>query len=343
MKFPLKYRCLELSELKNGDYKLIPIRFSHRKLIMKWRNEQIYHLRQSKVLTPDMQNEYFKNDVKSFFFKDKPKNILFSFLLNERLIGYGGLVHINWVKKNAEISFIMNTKLEKDNFKILWFQFLNLLRDVSFNYLNLEKIYTYAYDLRPNVIGVFNDYGMTLEKILKNHKLKDCSTTNVYIHSINNNVSFRKINKSDKRILFNWFNDEQTRKNSFVNKRVSYQEHSKWFNNNITNKFFLGYMFYFKNVKAGFVRFTIYNDDATIGINLNPKFRGKKLSKIFLVQSTNDLFKRSSINNIIAHIKSDNIPSIKSFEGAGFIKLISSSSKTNDSRKFILRKNYAKK
>ena len=108
MKFPNKYNCLDKNEFSIGDYKIIPIRFEDRLDILKWRNEQIYHLRQDKILTKEVQDNYFREIVASIFSEKKPNQILFSYLKNQKCIGYGGLVHINWTDKNAEISFLMN-------------------------------------------------------------------------------------------------------------------------------------------------------------------------------------------------------------------------------------------
>ena len=52
---------------------------------MKWRNEQMYHLRQSKVLTLKDQN-YFKNVISKLFSKKKPNQLLFSFFKNNNFI-----------------------------------------------------------------------------------------------------------------------------------------------------------------------------------------------------------------------------------------------------------------
>ena len=49
---------------------------------------------------------------------------------NEELIGYGGLVHINWINKSAEISFLMNTKLESKYFSTHWKMFLKLIKEI---------------------------------------------------------------------------------------------------------------------------------------------------------------------------------------------------------------------
>ena len=48
--------------------------------IMKWRNEQIYHLRQKSLLTIKMQDKYFKNTISPLFNQEFPTQILFSFM-----------------------------------------------------------------------------------------------------------------------------------------------------------------------------------------------------------------------------------------------------------------------
>src|SRR5690554_7644655 len=101
------YKVLSKQVYTAGNYSLVPIRMEDRFDIMKWRNEQIYHLRQSKPLTLEDQNHYFNNIVTKLFGQEQPTQILFSCLEGDRCIGYGGLVHINWLDKNAEVSFIM--------------------------------------------------------------------------------------------------------------------------------------------------------------------------------------------------------------------------------------------
>ena len=149
------YKVLSKQTFTEGDFSIVPIRFEDRLDIMTWRNEQIYHLRQTKPLTEDDQNNYFKNVVSKLFDQEQPDQILFSFLKNGECIGYGGLVHINWVDKNAEISFIMDTELEKKKFEMIWSIYLSLIDEVAFYELKLHKVSTYAYDLRPNVYKIF--------------------------------------------------------------------------------------------------------------------------------------------------------------------------------------------
>jgi RimJ/RimL family protein N-acetyltransferase len=150
---------------------------------MKWRNEQIYHLRQQKPLTEADQNLYFDTVVSKLFDQEYPNQILFSYLEGEKCIGYGGLVHINWVDKNAEISFIMATHLEQEFFKIHWVNYLNLIEKAAFQDLNLHKLYTYAFDIRPHLYEAIESAGFKKEAILKEHCFFEENFKNVIIHS----------------------------------------------------------------------------------------------------------------------------------------------------------------
>jgi len=96
------YKVLKKQLFSIDNYSIIPIRYEDRLSILKWRNEQLYHLRQEKKLTKNDQENYFNNIVNKLFDQDRPNQILFSFLKDNICIGYGGLVHINWVNKNAE-------------------------------------------------------------------------------------------------------------------------------------------------------------------------------------------------------------------------------------------------
>jgi hypothetical protein len=178
-----KYKVLNQNIFSKGKFKIVPIRFEDRIDIMNWRNEQIYHLRQNKLITAEDQNNYFSNVVSKLFDTEQPNQILFSFLENGICVGYGGLVHINWVDKNAEISFIMETSLEKGRFDEIWSIFLNLLEQVAFNDLKLKKIFTYAFDLRPQLYQIFENSGFNQEAELKKHCYFNHEFISVKIHS----------------------------------------------------------------------------------------------------------------------------------------------------------------
>jgi RimJ/RimL family protein N-acetyltransferase len=177
------YKVLHKQKFESGNFSLIPIRFEDRLDIMKWRNEQIYHLRQKKPLTIENQEVYFKTIISKLFNQEQPNQILFSFLENNNLIGYGGLVHLNWFDKNAEISFIMNTKLEKTRFEDVWKAYLKLIEQVAFNELKFHKIFTHAFDLRPNLYPVLISAGFKEEARLDQHCFFEGKYIDVVIHS----------------------------------------------------------------------------------------------------------------------------------------------------------------
>ncbi len=182
------YKSLNEQVFEIDNYKIVPIRYQDRLEIMKWRNEQIYHLRQNKTLTREDQDKYFETVVAKLFKNEKPDQILFSYLENEICIGYGGLVHINWIDKNAEISFIMNTELETKNFEKYWGIFLYLIEQVAFTDLKLHKIFTYAFDIRPTLYEALKKAMFKEEARLKEHSLFDNTFLDVVIHSKINNL-----------------------------------------------------------------------------------------------------------------------------------------------------------
>ena len=102
------YSFLSNNKYCLNEYSLVSLREEDMELIRKWRNEQIYALRQKKILTKDEQHNYFSQVVMKSFGEDKPECVLFSFLLRNDCIGYGGFVHINWNKKHTELSFILS-------------------------------------------------------------------------------------------------------------------------------------------------------------------------------------------------------------------------------------------
>ena len=177
------YKALNKQIFEVDIYKLVPIRHEDRYDIMQWRNEQIYHLRQAKPLDTESQNHYFNNVIANLFEKENPDQILFSYLENGKCIGYGGLVHINWIDKNAEISFLINTEVDSVNFRLHWSNFLQLIERISFQDLKLHKIYTYAFNLRPRLYEVLELNGFLKEATLKEHCFFDEKFIDVIIHS----------------------------------------------------------------------------------------------------------------------------------------------------------------
>lgn len=148
-----------------------------------WRNQQMNILRQSRLLTDEDQIKFYKK-VKS----DK-NQILFSVLdENEEIIGYCGIVHIDWENSRGEISFVLKTGLEskRSQYKKLFSETLRELTDYSFAVLKLHKIYTETFSFRKFHISILEECGFELEGRLRDQVFKKGRFTDSLIHSVIN-------------------------------------------------------------------------------------------------------------------------------------------------------------
>lgn len=166
------YKCLSKNTFRDKQgYQLTSLRLSDIQLIRQWRNSQVDILRQVGQLSVDDQIQYYENVVKPSFEEIKPRQILFSFLLNDDCIGYGGLTYIDWNSKRGEVSFLVNSTRvqDKNQYRMDFIHFLNLLCEVSFNELNFHRIYTEVYAFRKEHLEILEEFGFKLEGILKEH------------------------------------------------------------------------------------------------------------------------------------------------------------------------------
>ena len=168
---PTAYRILRRNDYRHGRYRLLPIRLDDREDIRQWRNTQLDILRQRAPLTAEAQDRYFREVVTPLFTAEQPDQLLFSLLLDEELIGYGGLVHIDWAAGRAEISFLLETDRNAHipTFQTDFAAYLHLLRQVAFDDLSLQKINTEAYDVRPYLTAVLEAEGFNEEARLPRH------------------------------------------------------------------------------------------------------------------------------------------------------------------------------
>ena len=167
----ISYACLKKNTFTLGDYQLFPIRKEDIFLIKEWRNSQIDVLRQQEPLTDEDQLRYYHNSIVPSFSDKYPRQILFSLLKDNRCIGYGGLVHINWKDNRAEISFLVDTQRieNKKQYENDFLHYLELMKEIAFNELKLLKITGETYDIREHHISIIEKSGFKLAGRLKQH------------------------------------------------------------------------------------------------------------------------------------------------------------------------------
>lgn len=319
------YKVLNKQIFEFDNYKIVPIRYEDRLDILKWRNEQIYHLRQNKPLTVEDQEKYFNAVVDALFNQDQPNQILFSYLENDVCIGYGGLVHINWIDKNAEISFVMNTTLEVDDFQSNWINYLKLIEKVAFEDLKFHKIFTFAFDLRPHLYQAIEIAGFSKEAVLKEHCLFNNVFLDVVIHSKLNNqnelfkrdkLSLREADIKDAELLFNWANEINVRANSINQEPIIWENHLKWFTKKLNDSETKILILISEDKLLGQIRIDLVDSYWNIDYSIDNQFRGKGLGKeiVRLVLNKYEDYKFK------ATVKKQNKASIKVFANLGFKK-----------------------
>lgn len=316
-----KYNCLQHQEQHLGDYSLVPLRYEDRFSIMKWRNEQIYHLRQARPLTEEDQQRYFDNVVSKLYDNPTPDQILFSYLEKGVCIGYGGLVHINWIDRNGEISFIMDTQLEKEHFAEHWSNYLTMLKAVAFNDLGLHKIYTYAFDLRPHLYTMLEANGYKREATLKEHCLFNGEYKDVVLHSLWNDryevINYVDCTREQDLDILALRNRDDVR-SWMVNPEVIPEEnHFKFVGSLKGNPNRLYYAIYKNGVLVGTYNLTNEGDGVwERGIIANPSTQGTGQTEKWERQILSSL--PSEIKAVSAKVKQDNLRSIKYHEKLGY-------------------------
>jgi len=158
-----------------GEYAISSIKLEDAEPIRIWRNQQISALRQSSILSKDEQRSYFEKVIEPSFSNKKPKQILLRYTFNNNLIGYGGLVHLNWTDLKGEVSFLLDSNRTKDTkqYSIECKTFLKLIKKCAFEQLGLNKISTYAYSHRKNHVQTIESAGFTREGVLRQDTIVD--------------------------------------------------------------------------------------------------------------------------------------------------------------------------
>ncbi|MFC1595727.1 GNAT family N-acetyltransferase [Candidatus Margulisiibacteriota bacterium] len=127
-------------------------------------------------------------------------------------------------------------------------------------------------------------------------------------------VGLRKALPEDSADILEWRNDPLTIENSFNAQPVSSEDHQQWFSSALNNADKLLLIGVSGSEKTGVVRFDKLEDGVyEISINVAPGSRGKGLGVIMLKQAGAWVKGR-----VVARIKKGNVPSIKTFEKAGY-------------------------
>lgn len=153
-----------------------------------WRNDQIAVLRQDAPISKVRQKRYYKQEVLKDKRSPNPKNILLAIDYESTLIGYGGLVHLNWENRSGEVSFLLNPELMSDEkrYDSVFLEYVELIKRVAFQDLELHRISSETYSFRVHHIKLIESAGFEREGVLKDKVFENGEFYDSVLHAIVN-------------------------------------------------------------------------------------------------------------------------------------------------------------
>ncbi len=133
-------------------------------------------------------------------------------------------------------------------------------------------------------------------------------------------LAYEYANIDHQQLLFDWANDEETRRNSYNSGIIKWKDHINWFEKKLKDPLCKIYIFKFEKSPCGMVRIEKREDETIIGVSVSKDFRGRGLASLMIEMASKDYVKQVKKERIIAYIKGENAISIKSFEKAGYVE-----------------------
>lgn len=154
--------------------------------IRQWRNAQMDVLRQTSVISVEAQRRYFEEHIWPDKVSRYPRQILLAIESDGNLVGYGGLVHIAWEDKRAELSFLLDPRLEQNPVAraTLFSRFLRIIQVLAFEDLTLSRLWTETYAHRAAHISTIEASGFQSEGRLRKHVTIEGKPTDCLLHGL---------------------------------------------------------------------------------------------------------------------------------------------------------------
>lgn len=166
-----RYTCFPRDTLTLGAFAINTLQDRHIEPIRLWRNAQLDVLRQTVPLSADEQARYYETSIWPTMSLAEPTNILLSFSEHDQPIGYGGLVHVAWNDRRAEVSFLLAPEYAAapSEYTSRFAAFLKLIKMLAFDDLRLHRLWTETFATRGDHIKILEANGFQLEGRLREH------------------------------------------------------------------------------------------------------------------------------------------------------------------------------
>ncbi|PYV95646.1 MAG: UDP-2,4-diacetamido-2,4,6-trideoxy-beta-L-altropyranose hydrolase [Acidobacteria bacterium] len=155
----------------------------------------------------------------------------------------------------------------------------------------------------------------------------------------NDSLHLRRVVREDCRVLWEWANDQESRKYSFQSQQITWDQHVRWLDSKIDDPNYILFMVTnTDDVPVGHVRYELNKCRAVVSINMAPLFRSNGLGKEVLRMATQELFVSSRATEVNAYVKPVNERSLRLFAGEGFERQADSTVAGQHAAHFVLKK-----
>ncbi len=318
-----RYACMPQERLRHGAFWVAAVQPGDIESIRVWRNAQIDVLRQKAPLTPEQQQAYYAETIWPSLEMPHPANILLGYHEGDRLIGYGGLVHIAWEDRRAEVSFLLDPALmaSPDISGPYIRIFLGLMKQLAFRDLALTRLTTECYAIRTEIIALLETEGFRREGVLREHVRIGGHAVDSLQHGwlAADELALTRATPEDCECLWRWRNDAETRANSLNSKDIAWEVHKAWFGKALQDPARIIFVARVGEVAVGMCRFDIGAEAAEASIALDPAMRGRGLAVPLLSRAV-ACFREDTHLPLLATVKAHNTASMRCFERCGFVR-----------------------
>ena len=140
-------------------------------------------------------------------------------------------------------------------------------------------------------------------------------------HLVSRNLFLRPVEESDCYQVWEWNNDQVVRELSFQTQFIPWERHLRWYRNRMADQnscFFIAEDVFGNSL--GLIRFQQMDQEAEIGVVLDPKYRGYGYGSLIIRRGMQTyLREKKQIDTVYAWIRTENRISGRVFRKAGFV------------------------
>lgn len=137
---------------------------------------------------------------------------------------------------------------------------------------------------------------------------------------ISDYLTFRKAEKSDMQMVFDWANEEETRKQSFSTKPITWEEHVAWYEKSLNSRDRYLFICMHGDIPVGLFRIDRLEEAiGEISYSIDKKYRGRGYA-LEMLKAGEEVLKKNRIIvwDLLAKVKKDNEASRHIFKVLGF-------------------------